>query len=58
MPLYVEEERVVEAARAGVFDGDITVDAVPRAANEFEGDVFGDVDGAVGEDDDFGEEFF
>src|ERR1700722_3144136 len=54
----VEKQRVVQAAGAGVFDGDIAVDAVPGAADELEGDVFGDVDRAIGQDDDFGEELF
>src|SRR5712664_1093777 len=46
----VEEKRVVQAARTGVLHGNVAVDAVPGAADELEGDVFGDVDGAVGED--------
>ena len=54
----VEEQSVVQAARAGVLDGNVAVDAVPGAADELEGDVFGDVDGAAGHDYDFGEEFF
>ena len=56
--LDVEEEGVIQAARAGVLDWNVAVDAVPWAADELEGDVFGDVDGATGHDDDFGEEFF
>jgi hypothetical protein len=38
-------------------DGNVAVDAVPWTADELEGDVLGDVDGAAGQNDDFGKEF-
>jgi len=55
--LDAEEEGIVESARAGIFDGDVAIDAVPGTANELEGNVFGDVNRAVGEDGNVGEEF-
>ena len=54
----VEEKRIVQAAWAGILDGNVAVDAVPGAADELESDVFGNVDGAAGEDGDFGEKLF
>ena len=56
--LDVEEKGVVQAAGSGILHRNVAVDAMPWATDELEGDVFGDVDGAVGHDDDFGEEFF
>ena len=47
--LDVEKERVVEAARAGVFHGDVAVDAVPGTADKLKRDAFGDVHAAIGE---------
>ena len=55
--LDFEEQRVVQPAGAGVFDGNVAVNTVPGAADKLEGDVFGDVDGAAGHYDNFGEEF-
>jgi hypothetical protein len=39
-----------------VLDGDFTIEAVPGAAEEMDGDGFGDGDGRVGEDVDLGVE--
>ena len=55
---HAEKERVVQALRSAVFDGDGTIQAVPGAADEVGFDFFGDVDGAVAGDDDVGIEVF
>src|ERR1700675_2284494 len=47
----VEKERVVGSVRAGIFDGDGAVNAVPLA-DESEGDFFADQGRAVGGDGD------
>jgi hypothetical protein len=39
-----------------VLDGDFTIEAVPGATEEMDGDGFGDGDGRVGEDVDLGVE--
>ena len=49
-----DEKRVVQLLRGDVFDRDIAIEAVPGAADEMDGDAFGDVDGGVGEDGDAG----
>ena len=52
----VKEKRIVHALGGEVLDGDFTIEAVPGAAEEMDGDGFGDGDGRVGEDVDLGVE--
>ena len=49
---HVEKEAVVHAAGTSVFDGNIAINAVPGAADKFAGDIFSDINLAIGGDDD------
>src|ERR1700746_3423499 len=53
-----EEQRIVHALRRDVFDGDFAIEAMPRSADEVDGDGFVDAYGCVRKDGDFGVETF